>query len=61
MLGIFASLKIFSPERQEESWDPQHMPQQAGIPYHSLTEESTENTPAIHPGSKFVHPFPLTR
>ena len=25
-LGIFVSLKIFAPERQEETWDPQHFP-----------------------------------
>ncbi|HCM37139.1 MAG: hypothetical protein UV61_C0003G0003 [Candidatus Gottesmanbacteria bacterium GW2011_GWB1_43_11] len=26
-LGIFAALKIFAPERQEEAWDPQNFPQ----------------------------------
>lgn len=26
-LGIFVSLKLFAPERAEESWDPQHFPQ----------------------------------
>jgi len=30
-LGIFAALKIFNPERQEESWDPQHFPLQNKI------------------------------
>lgn len=25
-LGVFAALKIFAPERQEEMWDPQHLP-----------------------------------
>ena len=25
-LGVFAALKIFAPEKQEESWDPQHLP-----------------------------------
>lgn len=31
-LGIFAALKIFAPENQEEVWDPQHLPAQAGFP-----------------------------
>ncbi len=25
-LGVFVTLKIFTPEKQEESWDPQNLP-----------------------------------
>ncbi len=25
-LGVFAALKIFAPEKQEETWDPHHFP-----------------------------------
>ncbi len=25
-LGIFTALKVFSPERHEDIWDPQHFP-----------------------------------
>lgn len=28
-LGVFVALRMFAPEQQEESWDPQHFPQTA--------------------------------
>lgn len=49
MLGVFMTLKVFSPETQEESWDPQYFPEKNN----ALVRESF--TEASKPKSVFIN------
>lgn len=41
-LGVFAALRIFAPESQEEIWDPQHFPES------SKANKSQDKTLAVN-------------
>lgn len=56
MLGVFMTLKVFSPEKQEESWDPQLFP--ASSVSLSKNEQAEPIAAPILPTPTFVHPFP---